>query len=162
MLTPPEPNGVGLRWLEATGDLRQQTQVGPCHLNDEVCCLCHELETPVPNRLDQIAFSVVQLGDGEYIAGLRLVPDKGRAIALGYKADGTECVLYIFVPAGLRPGRRIKGNSRNSMRPGGWAKIAMGWMYTRCSKDEAPCSLGANSSHQSRVRCNLAAEILFF
>lgn len=37
VLTPPEPNGVGLRWLEATGDLRQETQVGPYHLFNEGC-----------------------------------------------------------------------------------------------------------------------------
>ncbi|EFY97487.2 F-box domain-containing protein [Metarhizium robertsii ARSEF 23] len=84
-----------LHWSEATGDLDKQTSTEPGYGFGEGCRLFHELQTSLPSHLDQIAFSVIQLGDLEYIAGMRLIPKSGQEIQLGYRTEGNELVLKV-------------------------------------------------------------------
>ncbi|KAG8428699.1 hypothetical protein J3459_002498 [Metarhizium acridum] len=103
VLALPRSNPVSQRWLEATGDLRQETRTGPYHGFDEGCRLFHEQHASLPGQLDQIAFSVIPLGDAEYIAGMRLTPKKGEAIQLGYRTEGNESVLNVEFLKGFNP-----------------------------------------------------------
>ncbi len=47
-----------------------------------------------------MAFSVIQLGDARYIAGIRLIPNQGQVIQLGYKAE-KEFLLDISLLTGF-------------------------------------------------------------
>ncbi|KAF2970831.1 hypothetical protein GQX73_g2783 [Xylaria multiplex] len=79
---------TNVKWREATGDLRPKTRVGPLHGFGEGCRLFHEQHAIIPpNRLSHIAFSVIQLGETIYIAGIRLILSQGQAIQLGYRAE---------------------------------------------------------------------------
>lgn len=101
VLPSSSPNPDSLRWLEATGDLRPDERTGPYHGFNEGCRLFVEKQTSIPSLLSQIVFSVIQLGDTEYIAGMRLIPSQGEAIQLGYRAEGRELFLNITLLAGF-------------------------------------------------------------
>ncbi|KAH9216177.1 hypothetical protein DL95DRAFT_498506 [Leptodontidium sp. 2 PMI_412] len=101
VLPSPSPNPASLRWLEATGDLWPVERTGPYHGFDEGCRLFREQQTSIPSSLSQIAFSVVQLGDAEYIAGMRLIPSQGEVMQVGYKTEGRELFLNITFLAGF-------------------------------------------------------------
>lgn len=101
VLPSPRSNPESLKWLEATGDLRQETRTGPYHGFNEGSRLFHERQTSVPSPLDQIAFSVIQLGEVECIAGMRLIPKIGAAIELGYRTEGKESVLNVAFLGGF-------------------------------------------------------------
>ncbi|KAK0104410.1 hypothetical protein ONS95_004704 [Cadophora gregata] len=100
-LPSPSPNTVTLRWLEVTGDLRPELHTGPYHGFEEGCRLFREQHISFPSSLSHIAFSVIQLGDAEYIAGMRLVPSQGESIQLGYRTEGKEIFLNITFLAGF-------------------------------------------------------------
>ncbi|KAI0423605.1 F-box domain-containing protein [Xylaria sp. FL1042] len=95
------PNQTNLRWLEASGDLRPEMDIGPYRGFNEGCRLFHEQCFSIPGLPCQIAFSIIQLGDAEYIAGIRLIPSQGEAIQLGYRAEGKELILNITFLAGF-------------------------------------------------------------
>jgi hypothetical protein len=101
ILPSPSPNPASLRWLEATGDLRPEERIGPYHGFNEGCRLFYEQQTSIPSLLSQIVFSVIQLGDAEYIAGMRLIPSQGEVIQLGYRTEGRELFLNIIFLAGF-------------------------------------------------------------
>jgi len=101
VLSSAIPNPANLRWLEATGDLRPETRTGLYHGFNEGCRLFREQHTSIPGLLSQIAFSIIQLGDAEYIAGMRLIPSQGEALQLGYRAEGKELILKITFLAGF-------------------------------------------------------------
>ncbi|KAG4435231.1 hypothetical protein IFR05_009286 [Cadophora sp. M221] len=101
VLPSPSSNPASLRWLEATGDLRPEERTGPYRGFNEGCRLFYEQQTSIPGLLSQIAFSVVQLGDAEYITGMRLIPSQGEVIQLGYRTEGRELFLNITFLAGF-------------------------------------------------------------
>ena len=120
MHSPAAPASLG--WLEATADLRP---VGHTPYQDfnEGCQLFFEQQISIPSLLSQIAFSVIQLGDAEYITGMRLVPSQGKAIQLGYRAERKELFLNItsltgFILAvgsrGIQGIQCISGDGRTS------------------------------------------------
>lgn len=55
------------------------------------CALCgyviYEYENPHSAPwMNQLVFAIIQLGDGEYVSGVMLIPSQGEAIQLGYRA----------------------------------------------------------------------------
>lgn len=101
ILLSPSPNPDSSRWLEATGDLRPEEDTGPYHNFNEGCRLFTEKQTSIPDLLSQIVFSVIRLGDTEYIAGMRFISSQGEAIQLGYWAEGGELSLNVTLLAGF-------------------------------------------------------------
>lgn len=114
VLSSAIPNQTSLRWLEATGDLRPETHTALYHGFNEGCRLFREQHTSIPRLLSQMAFSIIQLGDAEYIAGMRFIPSQGEAIELGYRAEG-KLVLKITFRAGFN----LAGGWNKSWRPQG-------------------------------------------
>ncbi|RDL38788.1 uncharacterized protein BP5553_03128 [Venustampulla echinocandica] len=101
VLPSPIPNPASLMWFEATGDLRPQGRTGLYHSFNEGCRLFREQQTSIPSLLYQIAFSIIPLGDAEYIAGMRLIPSQGEDIQLGYRTEGRELFLNITFLGGF-------------------------------------------------------------
>lgn len=100
-LCPWDLNRDGLRWSEIVGNLRQEQSFGRyCGFN-EGCRLFNKQSTSIPDLLFQIAFSVIRIGDTEYIAGIRFIPSKGMDICLGYRAEGKELFLDVTVLRGF-------------------------------------------------------------
>ncbi|KAI1426684.1 F-box domain-containing protein [Xylaria sp. FL1777] len=84
---------TGLRWQEATGDLRPETPRWRLHHFDEGCRLFREQHTPTPlGKLSHIAFSIIKLSATIYITGIRLILNQGQAIQLGYRAENEVIV----------------------------------------------------------------------
>ncbi|KAI9655914.1 MAG: hypothetical protein M1831_004759 [Alyxoria varia] len=74
--------------------------------------------TSVPESLFQIALSIIQLGNADYVAGIRLIPSKGQDVCLGYKAASKDIFLDVpllrgfvlaMMPKGLRALQVITG-----------------------------------------------------
>jgi hypothetical protein len=84
------PSRASLRWREVAGDLRQEEVTGHYHRFDEGCRLFNKQCTSIPDLLSRIAFSIIRVGDVEYIAGIRLISNEGVDICLGYRAEGKE------------------------------------------------------------------------
>jgi len=101
VLGSPGLDQPNLRWREATGDLRPKTRTDLYHDYGEGCRQFYEQQTSVPSRLCQMRFSIIQLGDAKYIAGIRLIPSQGQGIQLGYKVEGKELVLDVSFLAGF-------------------------------------------------------------
>jgi hypothetical protein len=82
------PGGTPINgtWSEATGNLRPGGLPGSFH---EGCRRFYEQQTTT-SSLSSIGFSVIQLGDAEYITGLRLTYCRGEPVQLGYRSVGTE------------------------------------------------------------------------
>ncbi|KAI9872224.1 MAG: hypothetical protein M1830_001894 [Pleopsidium flavum] len=94
-------SGAGLRWREVAGDLRQEKPAECYHGFDEGCRLFNKQCTSIPNFLSQIAFSIIRVGNAQYITGIRLIPSKGTDICLGYRAEGKELFLDVTVLRGF-------------------------------------------------------------
>ena len=100
-LCPWDLSRAGFSWSEMTGDLIQEQLFGPYRGFNEGCRLFNKQTTFIPDHLSQIAFSIIRDGDTEYIAGIRLIPNKGTDICLGYRAEGKELLLNITVLKGF-------------------------------------------------------------
>ena len=92
---------AGLRWKDIAGDLRQEESARRINGFDEGCRLFHKQCVFIPDLLSQIAFSIIRVGNTEYITGIRLIPSKGADIYLGYKAKGKELSLDVTVLRGF-------------------------------------------------------------
>ena len=101
VLPSPSPNPANVRWLEATSDLRPEMYPGPYLGFNEGCRRFREQQTSIPISLSHVVFSVIQLGDAKYIAGMRLVSSQGEDIQLGYRTEGREFTLDITLLAGF-------------------------------------------------------------
>ncbi|KUJ14064.1 F-box domain-containing protein [Mollisia scopiformis] len=158
VLPSPSPIPASLRWLEATGDLRLEERTRPYHGFNEGCRLFYEQQTSIPTLLSQIAFSVIRLGDAEYITGMRLIPSQGEVIQLGYRTEGRERFLDIKFLAGFNFGRKIKRHTRYPMHCRRQANVTMVWMSVWGSENEASRGFWPYNSYQSWVRqCVLLA-----
>lgn len=71
-------------YRQVSGDL---TLANSAHGFNEGCRLLHQQCVSIPQSLTQIAFSVVHVGDTEYISGLRFVSSDGTAIEFGYWSE---------------------------------------------------------------------------
>jgi hypothetical protein len=92
---------AGLGWREVTGDLRPEKSTKYYYGFNEGCRLFNKQCTSIPDLLSQIAFSIVRLGDADYITGIRLIPSKGADMCVGYRADGKELFLNITILRGF-------------------------------------------------------------
>jgi hypothetical protein len=94
-------NAASLRWREIAGDVKQDKPAGSYHDFNEGCRLFRKQHISIPQLLSQIAFSVVRVGDVEYIAGMRFTPREGAVIHLGYWAEGKGHSLDITTLRGF-------------------------------------------------------------
>ena len=96
-----DTSGLG---IQASGHLvgrSERTYSQPyLHFNEGSHCF-NTQRVAIPKSLSQIAFSFVRLGDGEYLAGMRLIPSNGEDIQIGYRDIGNERFLDITAIAGL-------------------------------------------------------------
>lgn len=101
VIASPTSDPDTLTWLEATGNLHPEADARPYPGFNDGCRRFYEQQATIPSQLGQIVFSVVQIGDAEYIAGMRLIPMQGAAVELGYRTEGRESVLDLAILKGF-------------------------------------------------------------
>ncbi|KAI5458702.1 F-box domain-containing protein [Mariannaea sp. PMI_226] len=86
-------NSANWKWLEASGNLRPESSVGPYHGFGEGCRIFYEQQVSITSHLSRIACSFVQVGDAEYISGMSFTLEQGEVLRLGYHLGEKELAL---------------------------------------------------------------------
>lgn len=86
-----EPSTTCMQYRKATSGYREVSGdlilANSDYDFEEGCLLLHQQYVSIPQSLTQIAFSAVDVGDIEYISGIRFVLSEGTAIEFGYWSD---------------------------------------------------------------------------
>jgi hypothetical protein len=81
-----------LRWRKVAGNVKDEASDGhPIGFN-EGCRLFGTHFTYMPKDLSKISFSISSVGNVTYVAGIRLITEKGPDICLGYVSEGKEVI----------------------------------------------------------------------
>ncbi|EED24528.1 hypothetical protein TSTA_078830 [Talaromyces stipitatus ATCC 10500] len=74
----------GLKYRKITADVRLETPSDTRHYFDEGCRLLRQQNVTIPPQLSQVAVSTVQVGDIDYVSGMRFVSSEGTVTEFGY------------------------------------------------------------------------------
>ena len=79
-----------LRWSQVVGDVGEERRESDPLLSFASCRVFGEARAVVPRSLSRIAISVIQAGEGDYVAGLRLISAEDGDQQIGFLAETKE------------------------------------------------------------------------
>ena len=89
-----------LRWSKVAGDVIDEVAYVPNNFN-EGCRILGTHVAHIPKDLSKIAFSISSLANVTYIAGVRLITERGTDICLGFISKGEEVIKEVIALRGF-------------------------------------------------------------
>lgn len=83
---------ICLRWSKVGGDVKDEASDGHPRDFNEGCRLFGTHLAHIPKDLSKISFSISSVGNVTYVAGIRLITEKGPDICLGFVSEGKEVI----------------------------------------------------------------------
>jgi hypothetical protein len=89
-----------LRWSKVAGDIMDEVAYAPSNFN-EGCRIFGTHVAHIPKYLSKIGFSISSYANVTYIAGVRLITERGPDICLGFVSEGKEVIKEVTALRGL-------------------------------------------------------------
>lgn len=99
-MTSLDEQFAGLRWRKVAGYVKDEGAADEVGFY-EGCRILHTHVAHIPKGLSKIGFLVSSITNVTYIAGVRLITEKGPEICLGFVSEGKEVIKEVTALSGF-------------------------------------------------------------